>query len=49
MQDMYLIILYLLQVPGFKDWFNIKYLEDNAIYTYKLMDDLKEGTLKIVV
>ena len=38
-----------LQVPEFKEWFNIKYENDETIYTYKLMDDLKNGDLTIDV
>ena len=37
------------QVPGFPSWFNIKYDGDSAIYSYKLVDDYKEGNLEIVV
>jgi hypothetical protein len=37
------------QVPGFPSWYNIKYEGDEAIYSYKLVDDYKEGNLTIVV
>ena len=37
------------QVPGFPEWYNIKYDNDPAIYTYKLQEDYKRGDLKIIV
>ena len=37
------------QVPGFPSSYNIKYEGDEAIYSYKLVDDYKEGNLTIVV
>ncbi|WAR05051.1 SPIN3-like protein, partial [Mya arenaria] len=37
------------QVPGFPSWFNVKYSEDQAIYSYRLLDDLKSGELKLIV
>ena len=37
------------QVPGFPNWFNIKYDGDSSIYSYRLVDDYKEGNLEIVV
>ena len=36
-------------VPGFSMWFNIKYEEDEAIYTYKLLEDYEQGDLEIIV
>lgn len=35
-------------VPGFASWYNIKYDEDPAIYTYRLMDDYQAGNLEII-
>ena len=36
------------QVPGFYEWFNIVYEEDEGnVYTYKLMDDYSQGDLII--
>lgn len=37
------------QVPGFPQWFNIVYDDDEAVYTYKLIDDYKEGNLELHV
>ncbi|WAQ95042.1 SPIN3-like protein [Mya arenaria] len=37
------------QVPGFPSWFNVKYSGDQAIYSYRLLDDLKSGELKLIV
>ena len=37
------------QVPGLCRWYNIKYDDDEAVYTYKLQDDLKNGDLDIIV
>ncbi|XP_045194875.2 uncharacterized protein LOC123550507 [Mercenaria mercenaria] len=36
-------------VPGFPDWYNIKYSGDRAIYTYELMLEYKRGDLKLIV
>ena len=36
-------------VPGYHAWFNIKYEEDESIYTYKLLDDMAAGDLEIIV
>ena len=36
-------------VPGYGDWFNIKYLDDDAIYTYKLLEDMEKGDLEIII
>lgn len=33
------------QVPGYGAWFNIKYEDDPAIYTYKLLEDMADGDL----
>jgi hypothetical protein len=39
-----------LQVPGFRDWFNITYDGDEAIYTYHRLDsDLESADLEIIV
>ena len=35
------------QVPGFPQWFNIKYDDDIAIYTAKLGEDYKAGDVII--
>ena len=35
-------------VPGFETWYNIKYDNDIAIYTYQLMDDYRDGNLEII-
>jgi hypothetical protein len=41
---------FMLQVPGFPEWFNIQYdSEKDIIYTYRLADDLTKGDLRIVV
>ena len=37
------------QVPGFLQWFNIIYNDDDCVYTYRLLDDLSDGDLKIEV
>lgn len=36
-------------VPGFPQWYNVKYEGDPAVYAYNLSDDNKKGDLKIVV
>jgi len=36
------------QAPGFPAWFNVVYDGDDAVYTYKLVDDYKEDNLAIV-
>ena len=36
------------QVPGFCSWFNIKYDNDDSIYSYQLIDDYRNGELEIV-
>ncbi|KAL3880376.1 hypothetical protein ACJMK2_032620 [Sinanodonta woodiana] len=36
-------------VPHFNHRFNIKYQDDPAIYTYKLLDEMKNGDFEIVV
>lgn len=36
-------------VPGFPNWFNVKYSGDRAIYTYELMKEYQRGDLKLVV
>lgn len=35
-------------VPGFTDWYNVKYDNDEAIYVYKLQEDYEQGDLVIV-
>ena len=35
-------------VPGYPQWFNVKYDEDDALYIYRLLEDYKQGDLKIV-
>uniref|UniRef100_A0A8W8L2R4 Uncharacterized protein n=1 Tax=Magallana gigas TaxID=29159 RepID=A0A8W8L2R4_MAGGI len=37
------------QVPGYPAWYNIVYDGDIAVYTYQLLEDLKNGNLKITV
>ena len=44
-----LFSLFLFQVPGFRDWYNINYKNDPAVYTYKLLDDYSVGDLVLVV
>lgn len=36
-------------VPGFCDWYNIKYENDTAIYVYQLEEDYRNGNIEIVV
>ena len=36
------------QVPGFPQWFNITYDDDDAVYSYKLVEDYSEGNLEII-
>jgi len=40
---------FLSQVPGFREWYNFKYSNDAAIYTYKLLQDYEAGDLMIKV
>jgi len=35
-------------VPGYPSWYNIKYSGDDAIYSYELQHDYKQGNLKII-
>lgn len=37
------------QVPGFPLWYNVKYDNDEAIYSYTLLDDYSQGDLTICV
>ena len=37
------------QVPGFLDWFNIIYDDDASVYTFKLLEDMTAGDLKIEI
>lgn len=37
------------QVPGYPDWFNLKYSGDRSIYTYELLEDYIKGDLKLLV
>ena len=36
-------------VPGFNEWYNVKYVQDNAIYAYNLKVDYMAGDVKLVV
>lgn len=36
-------------VPGFCEWYNIKYQNDEAIYAYNLAEDYRNGDLKLVL
>ena len=37
------------QVPGFSEWYNVVYTEEPGIvYTFKLVDDLENGDLKLL-
>ena len=36
------------QVPGFPDWFNIVYDNDDAVYSYRLVEDYQDGNLEII-
>lgn len=36
-------------VPGYPEWFNISYSDDEAIYSYKLMEDYKAKDLEIII
>jgi len=37
------------QVPGFIEWYNIVYDDEpETVYTYKLLDDMKNGDLSLV-
>ena len=36
-------------VPGYTSWYNIKYVDDQAVYTCQLRQDYMGGILKIVV
>ncbi|KAH3799767.1 hypothetical protein DPMN_153382 [Dreissena polymorpha] len=35
------------QVPGFPEWFNLKYEDDNDIYTARLEDEFQDGDVLI--
>ena len=37
------------QVPGFEEWFNVVYDGDEAVYTFRLLDDLEAGDLELAV
>lgn len=37
------------QVPGYPEWYNIIYSEDRAVYSYQLVNDYKEGGLRITI
>lgn len=37
------------EVPGYPSWYNIMYEDDDAIYTFELLTDWREGNLKVVV
>ena len=36
-------------VPGYPEWYNIVYEGDEAVYTFKLLDDYSKGDLKITL
>ena len=36
------------QVPGFPEWFNIVYKDDDAVYSYRLVDDYRQNNLEII-
>ena len=36
------------QVPGFPEWFNIVYEDDDAVYSYRLVDDYRQNNLEII-
>ena len=44
-----IIFSYILQVPGYPDYYNIVYDRDIAVYVYKLLEDYKAGDLKVLV
>ena len=48
-QELYWVRGYVIsQVPGFPSWFNVKYEEEEeAVYSFKLLDDYQNGDLKI--
>ena len=33
-------------VPGYPEWFNIKYVQDPAMNTYQLLEDMERGDLE---
>ena len=35
-----------IKVPGYHQWYNIKYVDDPAIYSYQLEEDLAAGNLR---
>jgi hypothetical protein len=37
------------QVPGYTSWYNVKFSGDEAIYSYRLLDDYRRGDVEIVV
>ena len=40
----------ILQVPGFRDWYNVVYEDEpDIVYTDKLMEDYANGNLSIIV
>jgi len=36
-------------VPGFPEWYNVKYDGDEALYVYNLLEDCRRGDVKMVV
>ncbi|KAJ8304096.1 LOW QUALITY PROTEIN: hypothetical protein KUTeg_017679 [Tegillarca granosa] len=36
-------------VPGFGDWYNIKYENNEAVYVYKLQENYSTGDLELIV
>lgn len=39
----------LFQAPGYSEWFNVKFQGDEAIYTYRLLEDYQRGNVQIIV
>jgi hypothetical protein len=36
-------------VPGFPQWYNVKYEDDPSVYAYNLKEDNKKGDLEIII
>ena len=36
-------------VPGFPEWYNVKYENDPAIYAYNLREDYQNGDVQIII
>ena len=43
------IELILSQVPGYPEWFNIKYENNEKIYTSKLLLDYENGDFEVII